>query len=776
MKLSMAWIFDHIGIDFNTVDVPVLVEKFNRTTAEIESYEKISMNLDDFALAQVQSIDANCIVLFCPETHNEFVLPSRYDVKKNKWYFVKKARDAYRWATPLDFGKDKEGFLPEFHVDSHMSSGGWKKQIDAVDYILDIDNKSITNRPDLWGHRGFAREIAAILDVPFEPLNKYIKKMDIDQHDKAAPATETNPFSIDINASGCKRFAGFYIDHVKPRPSSLWMGIRLLRVGVSAISFYVDITNYVMLDISEPMHAFDSALLPSRAMGVRMAKKGEKLLLLDDAELELTDKDMVVVDGKRIVSLAGIMGGKDSGISDKTCSIFLEAANFDATTIRLSAARHKVRTESSMRFEKSLDPNQNITAIERTLKLMDDECIEYQAGNTIHSVGAPAQDKKVTIKHEFIEKRLGVTIESDFVYSTLTKLQFGVEITNSNEQIIYDITVPTFRATKDISVPEDIVEEVGRFWGYEKIPYVLPTRQMKPSDNSVIVMKQDIKNHMAFALNMHEANNYPVYEETWLTQLGYKPKDGVELRNPLSENAQQLVTSLVPHLIKNIEQNKVHYNKLRFFEMARRWWMTGEEPHEQKSLAGVFWSGDSDLDFYHIKEEINSLFAMLRIPVKWVKAQGNLAPWYSQQQAAFLMYEDKCIGVAGMGNSKFLDPVVSGSTFIVEIDADFVLSYTPKSIKYTPLSKYPYVWLDISLFSPIIQTVDELTKAIKKAHDKIYKVELKDIFHKKEWKDKQSLTLRFYMRDATKTLNKQDIDVVYSDVVEAMTKRGIEIR
>ncbi|OGB97619.1 phenylalanine--tRNA ligase subunit beta [candidate division TM6 bacterium RIFCSPHIGHO2_12_FULL_36_22] len=773
MKLSMAWIFEHIGADLKTVDVPALIEKFNRTTAEIESYEKVSVDLNNYALAQVQSIDANCIVLLCPENHQEFVLPLRNDAKKGRWYLVKKDRATYRWVQPTDFGKDKEGLLPEFHVDSHLADGGWKKQIDVEDYILDIDNKSITNRPDLWCHRGFAREFAAILNVPFEPLDKYIKKVDIDQHESKA---QGESFSIEINTPECRRFAGLYVDQVLYRPSSLWMGLRLLRVGVSAISFYVDITNYVMLDISEPMHAFDAGLLSSRSMGVRMASNNEKFLLLDDTELNLTDQDMVVTDGDKIVSLAGIMGGKETAISNRTHSLFFEAANFDATTIRRSATRHKIRTESSMRFEKSLDLNQNIIAIERALKLMDDERIEYRSNNKILSVGAPAHPSHVKVTHDFIEKRLGVKIDSGFIEGILTKLQFGVVANKSDNKITYEITIPTFRATKDINLQEDIVEEIGRFWGYEKIPYILPTRQMSPSDNTMVTRKQDIKNHMAFALQMREVNNYPVYDESWLSQLKYKPSDGVQLRNPLSENAQQMATSLIPHMLRNIEQNKVHYNELRFFELGRRWWMSGLEPNEQKTLAGLFWSKEKTLDFYQIKDELNSLFMLLHLPIKWVKAQGNLAPWYSQHQTAFLMHDNKTIGIAGIAKSEFLAHITEGTAFIVELNADFLLSYTAPTMKYTPLSKYPYVWLDVSLLSPIVQTVDDLEKTIKNADNHIYKVELKDSFRKKEWHDKQALTIRFYIRDQSKTLNKQDIDAVYDRVVQAVQKRGVEVR
>lgn len=776
MKLSIAWIFDHIGVDWKTVDIPLLVEKFNRTTAEIESYEKVSLDVDSFRLAQVKTIDANCIVLICPEKHEDFALPIRTDAKVGKWYLIKYDKSTYRWAIPGDFGSDKDGYLPDFHVDSHKADGSWKKQLDAEDYILDIDNKSITHRPDLWGHRGFAREIAAILDVPFEPLDKFVKKTEIKQYDTQADAVEGNPFKINLETKDADRFAGMFVAGASPRPSSLWMGSRLLRVGVRAISFYVDITNYVMLDTSEPMHAFDANFLESKSIHARKAKKGEKLLLLDDSTLTLTENDMVIADGETPVSLAGIMGGKGSGIGKNTSMIFFEAAHFDAATIRKSSARHKIRTESSMRFEKSLDPNQNITALQRTLMLMDEEHIEYTFNGEITSVGKPAEPQLVQVSHEFIETCLGVAIPEDFIYHTLTKLQFGVEMHKADGKSVYTVTIPTFRATKDIEMPEDIVEEIGRFWGYEKIPYELPLRQMKPADNTVVTIKHDIKNHCAFALNMREVNNYPVFDEGWLAKIGYDPKDSVTLKNPLSENATRMATSLVPHLLRNVEQNKSLASELRFFEMGRKWWMTPKEAHEQRTLSGICWQQDGNIDFYQLKQELTSLFNLLRIDVTWVKGQGNLAPWYSQHQTAFLMHKNKTVGTVGMADPGFLGSLVEGNALIFEIDADFLEEYKAADLKYTPISKYPYVWLDVSMFAPLEKTVDKLQSIIKATNSAIYKVELKDLFEKEEWGDKRSVTMRFYMRDKERTLRKDDIDAIYANVTDTLHKQGIEIR
>ena len=231
------------------------------------------------------------------------------------------------------------------------------------------------------------------------------------------------------------------------------------------------------------MHAFDVGKLPDKQIVVRNAKNKETITLLDGQTVELAAEDCVVTDGKKPIALAGIMGGKESGVNAATKSIFLEAACFDAAVIRKTAMRVKKRSESSARFEKSLDPNQIVNAIERFLKLLDDNGITYKATDKIIAIGQKAIQKKLEVAHSFIEQQLGVTIDPKFVVQILEKLEFAIDYKNGAYQII----IPSFRATKDIAIQQDIVEEVGRFYGYDKITEVLPSRETKPFDLTPVI-------------------------------------------------------------------------------------------------------------------------------------------------------------------------------------------------------------------------------------------------------------------------------------------------
>ena len=785
MKVSLAWIFDYIDADWRSIDVDDLVDRFNRITAEIEGVEHFKIDLDKFFLccditSDDKPDDDSMMRVMTAETKDIFTLPKRDDFNGNGYAMVYADGATVCWATQRDFGADKDGLLPIFTGRLYEYAGHWKKHVDTEDYILEVDNKSITNRPDLWGHRGFAREVAAILDLPFKPIDEFVTNNPVEQHDTGSKATKEMPYSITIDTPVCKRFAGIYLDGVKYYGSDAAVAARIARLGNKVISLYVDLTNYVMLDVGEPMHAFDAHDLKAKSIGARMAKKGEKLLLLDDSELELTPEDCVIVDGDTPVSLAGIMGGKATGVSPKMNSLFLEAANFDAGTIRKSAARHKIRTESSARFEKSLDPNWNITAIKRFLKLLEGTGIEnamadtdtpYNKSQPIVSVGKPAEPQIIKVSQDFIDTRLGVEIPSDFIVKTLKKLDFGVKQSKG----IYTVTVPTFRGTKDVTIPEDIVEEIARFYGYNNIPYTLPSFPMKPSSTFDILTKRAIKDHMAFALNMHEANNYAFADEEWLAKLQWQPDNAVYARNPLSQNAQRLVTSLVPALLKNVSVNSAQAPQVRLFEWGRRWWLEGKGSHEQHSLGAVAWSAGT-VDFYETKQELMSLFDLLRLPIAWRKPAEQLAPWYDEHQTAALYHGEHLIGYAGMGNQSFINRVVDGMAFIIEIDAGYLLEHKPAPMHFTPLAKYPRVTLDVSALMPLALTVDALSELIRGVDERIYDVQLQDVFEKDEWGDKRSITMRYYLRDDNKTLDKIAIDTVQRAVEQAVVKAGGEIR
>ncbi|TET06473.1 phenylalanine--tRNA ligase subunit beta [Candidatus Dependentiae bacterium] len=772
MKLSLAWIFDHIDADWKQINVSQLVDQFNRTTAEIEAFEKVVINLDQFSLGQVQEIKIDTIVLFSPEWKQTVELPIREDACEHCYFVLKKENKSINWAYAYDWHSSKDCLIPAIYCEQGLCAGGWKKQFETEDFIFEIDNKSITHRPDMWGHRGFAREIAALLKLPFKSLDTFLLQKPISHYDAIAPATEKHPFKIQVkDLSACKRFAGLYIEQIEQRPSLLWMAHRLLRVDGKPIDAIVDTTNYVMLDLSQPMHAFDVATISSKTIMPRFAANKEKLTLLDGQQLELTSQDFVITDGKKPIALAGIMGGLDTAITKKTKALFLEAACFDATIIRRSLIRHKIRTDASIRFEKSLDPNQNTLAIMRFLRLMHDAAMAIKPAQEIASVGASAKEITITVAHDFIEKRLGITIASDFIINTLQCLGFIVTF----EQGEYIVIVPTFRCSKDITIKDDIVEEVGRFFGYTSIPPKLPVREMEPFSIESVMRLRSIKEILAYTLHMREVCSYAFFDESFLKKIKWEPQKTLTIQNPVSENWYRLVTSLIPGLLAAIDENCADYDQLHFFEWGRIWYPPDPEK-ELQQLAGIFFDQKHKVDFYEAKDQLMNLFALLKLPIRFERVKKPELPWFLPYQTAYIFHEDNRIGIAGKINQAFLEEITEGDAFIFELDGDFLLRYKPVIARFKQLTKFPPIERDISILVPLQKTADQLIALIAQIDPSVISVDLIDMFEKPEWGNQKALTFRFVLQSPSRTLSKEEADVVWNKIAKQLQSEGAQIR
>ncbi|MBN1549393.1 phenylalanine--tRNA ligase subunit beta [Candidatus Babeliales bacterium] len=773
MKLSIAWIFDHINARWHDIPLDQLVDRFNKTTAEIEDVEHCTIDLVPFTCGRVIAITDTSVILQSDEWSKEITLPGRSDASVGSYFLVCKDR----YATVRDFGCGKDGLLPALTMTDEDAGGVWKSSIETEDYIIEVDNKSITNRPDMWSHRGFAREIAALFDLPLKPLSEFTARHEVRKYDACAAATDACPISIEVKApDACPYFSGLYVKTISSQPSALWMAHRLARTDNRPINGIVDVTNYVMLDLGQPMHAFDVNKIGSTKIVPRMARPGEKLELLDDTQLELTDQDLVISNGDTALALAGVMGGKRSGIDTSTTSVFLEAACFDAGVIRRSAVRCKTRTEASARFEKSLDPAQTVPAIQRFIKLYEEIGGTLNLTTSIKAVGRLPQPTIITIEHATIETLLGCSVPSQTVVKILEKLAFKVEQSRNPGSVLYTITVPTFRATKDVTIKEDIVEEVGRFYGYTNIEPVLPSMQMQPSDMSRLYQIRGIKKHMAYANRMHELQSYALYDEEFLKELCWEPAVYISLINPVADTNKRLATSLIPNVLKAVQQNALKEDELRFFELNPIWPHGTQEPIvENLSLASVVYKRRGEVDFYEEKAALQSLFSLLGMHVTWKKVESP-APWYSSTQTAQLLHGRHVVGYAGMMDESFLNRVCEGKGFIAEIDGDYIASYRHEPVRMHPLSKYQDVTLDISMLVPLQVTVDKLQAVIHGVDGRIVRVQLIDFFEKKEWKDKRSLTFRYVVQDHHATLDKGAIDTIVSSVEHAVAKQGVEVR
>ncbi len=790
MKLSLAWIFDHINADWKKQDINQIFSKFNTTTAEIEGFHKLKYDLQNFFLGKVVEHSNGKTKLLIPELKKEIELAQHKDEADgmfahiaNPVLMVKKIDTVFYWANLVDFGMEKEGLLPAFDVKEQDLAGNWRNKFESEDIILEIDNKSITHRPDMWGHTGFAREIAMMMDLPFKDQSAFLKDITVQCFDGKSRATQTNPITIENNVpDGCKRFTGLYFKSIENRPSNIFIASRLLKIGQRPINGIIDLTNYIAQELSQPVHAYDTGKITDKKVIIRMAKNGEKIELLDGNSLELTNQDMVIADNKNAMCLAGVRGGISSSISHTTTSIFFESATFDAGTVRRSALRHKTRTDSSARFEKTLDPNQTIQATQRFLKLLDDCEIKAECATEIISVGKPTSENVIELSHDFLEKRSGIRLKESDVTKPLTKLGFSVSVKKTPASILYDIKIPTYRGSKDIKIKEDILEEVVRCYGLNKIPLELPVFIRKPYDIKPQTRLRRIKDYLSGSAKMSEQQNYIFFDEDFLAEINLNEANTVKVVNPVSQNNFRLTSSLVPGILKNIKNNNVHNDRLAFFEFARIWKMENNKAIENKSLAGIFFEKFGATDFYKCKQHIIDLFITLDIDVnklEWQKIDKPEKDWYREYQTASIIYNGKKVGILGNADPIFLSKLKiheQNSAFIFEIDGDWLLNPETKIKRYSAFSRFQETYFDLSILVPLTLTTKFVEDKLAKISPLIKKVELIDFFEKSEWTDARSQTFRIWLEHFERTLEKEDIDNAMQQAIKTIESFGAKLR
>lgn len=777
MKISVNWMLDHIATPISKIDVGLIVAKFNTRTAEIEHYQQLELDTTTLFIVRIESISQEGCVAWCDELKLSLKLSYRNDIAVGQLLFVRKYNENFNWEALKLYSPTKDGLFPAIHCEEALIAGLWKNHVEDVDYILDVDNKSINHRPDLWGHRGIAREVAAFMGWELKPLESMVIPVPQVVAEKKIDGSAHATLSLEIDdLSISPRIAALYCNKIQNKASQIWMAMRLARVDSRPINTVVDCTNYVMFDISQPMHVFDAVNFPDKNLVVRRARNNEKLELLDSSMISLTEQDIIVTDGKNPVALAGVMGGKQASFSSTATSMIIESGSFHASMVRNSATRVKHQTEASTRFSKQLDPMQNTTALLRFLALAYQSGILDSVNEALVSIGTVIQDSTIIVQHSFIEKRLGTKISSEQVRAILKSLCFQAMMTEYETDIEYQVIVPTYRTTKDITIPEDIVEEIARLYGFENIKYQRPVRLMKSFDVSVVQKIGKIKEHCAFAMKMREVRDYLFYDESFLKRLGWYPHDAVAIKNPVSENWKVLVTSLVPHLIKNVELNMHSYDIINLFEHNNIWHeLSATQSTEHKSLAGIFF-GDKDKNFYDYKADLATLCKLLDLPVVWVKPQDGIEPWFDQQQTADLMVQGVKIGRAGILSASFVKGLLKGKGFVFELNSDLIVTYPVAHKQYKPWSRYQAVSVDISMLIDACSSADMIIKAIYKVDSLISDVALVDFFEQESWGDKRSLTMRYTICDFERNITKEVIDSVTEKVQQAIVQLGGLIR
>lgn len=776
MKYCLSWLLDHLdGVDASKINIADLADAITKKTAHVEHWTALEIPVQSWYAAQIIQISSDTVLLQCI-TGEKITASLRPDVQVGSYFLVCNDGNAWRWVSSSDVGSSKDFLLPAIHLTSHDES--WRSSCIEKDYVLDIDNNSISHRPDLWGHRGLAREISAILGVPLKPLKDMITPLQV----KTSSDNDTNKLYVAISASKeCSYLSGLYLSQCPYRASEAWMAIRLAAVEVKPISAVVDVANYAMLDIGHPMHTFDADKVGSHKLIARRAKNGETLSLLDGTKISLAPTDLVVATQKEPISLAGIMGGLHTAITSETKSVLLEAGCFDSGTIRRSVLLHKKRTDASTRFEKGLSAAGVNIVLQRFMFLLKQIELEFIANGHIVSDGLVPAHTVIEVAHNFLEERLGVTFELHKVTEILTKLEYIVERADyPNDVVIYQITVPPFRAVKDVVSKYDIMEEVGRFLGYSDLIGELPFIQAAPKENiRQIMTERSIRDYCSGALRMHELQSYAFDDEQFLNQVDWNPGDEVlSVQQPLSHNWRRLVGSLVPGLLNAAFKNMADHQELRFFEWNRIW-VTAlrESEQERRSLAGIIAHAHSSIDFYDAKQELTGLFELFKLQVVWQPIENPLYPWQDPHQTAQLSFAGYDLGYAGMVAPTFMSRILNeGSAFVFEIDTRALLEVTDRVIQARVLSKYPSATRDVSIQVPFSVFVSSIEMAIGVSDPLIESVTLIDSFYQPQWGNRRALTFRVTLNDPNGTMLTQQIDEIMQKIHKILIDMGATLR
>ncbi|MEG1641739.1 MAG: phenylalanine--tRNA ligase subunit beta [Synergistaceae bacterium] len=640
------------------------------------------------------------------------------------------------------------------------------------DIILEIDNKSMTNRPDLWGHYGMARELAAIYGCELKPI------------EKVELPSETGALAVEIDSpERCSRYAGLVIENIENKLSPFELKSLLWRVGIRPINLPVDITNYVMLATGQPTHGFDKNHIKG-AIHVRKATEVETLELLDETVLNLTTEDLVIADEKAPVALAGIMGGKLDSILPETKDLILEVANFHALSIRRTSQRFDVRTEASSRFEKNIDPQRVDDAIAIAVQMFKHYFPEMKITGYLDNYPVILDKKEVKVSLEFLRKRLGRDLTAEEVKTTLARLGFEVEV--KGDELL--VKAPTWRSTGDISLPDDILEEVARLMGYENFEFIAPTVSLEKAINQrPVEMERSIREYLAFRCNMQEIFTYPWIEDEYITASKGDFADMLALSTPPAPDESHLRASLVPGLLKSITTNLRYYNSFRLFELTQVFFNknfhsindTAEILPEMARHLGIAFVGNDGMTlFREAKGVLEYMYRVVQMePLTFTQVTKPL--WAEDKLWINVLLGEKVIGYIGLVSPKVARDagIKRALTVIAEIDIEELMPLASRNNEFTHLPAYPLVEFDLSVvFDENVKWSQIYELAIKT--DLVKELSFVEEYRNESiGENKKSITLRAKIGSDEGTLTSDKIETVSKQVMKKLTKKlGGEVR
>ncbi len=649
--------------------------------------------------------------------------------------------------------------------------------LDLNDIILEIDNKSMTNRPDLWGHYGIAREIAALYDLPMKEFPHFDRNVE-----------NTSGFHVTVeDAERCPRMTGTQIENVCVKPAPYWMQVRIWKTGMRPINALVDITNYVMLATGQPSHAYDSDHIAGHII-VRRAKAGETLTLLNGKELPLSTDDLTIADDAGIVGLAGVMGGAKDSILPTTSKVILEIANFQAAGIRRTALRYDNRTEASARYEKAIDPERCDQALDLSMQLFSDLYPEMKVTGLVDEYPQHLKQAEIDVPLSWLERRLGKRLPPEEIRHKMELLGYGISFDGDNMHVV----VPTWRSTGDVSIQADIMEEVARMYGYENFEAEPITTTFDGAINQLDKdLERRIKEYLAIRCGMQEVFTYPWMEESYVNAVLQSTEGILSLSTPPSPAERFVRSSLLPNLCKAVVKNERYFDEFSIFETAQVFrdenYTSPYDPREKlpsqrKNVAGAFVTTDKD---------ITALFRKAKGVVEMMARYVHMEALTFRQTekpvwADNVVWLNICRGEEKVGDLALLSKKVSMAcgiknlnVMLFQLDQDSLVPLKSRTNTFTHMAEYPMTDYDISLlldgsvqWKDVLQTVGGIKSEL------LHGASFVDEYRGKQVPaGKKSLTLRLSIGSKEKTLTSSEIEEVASNVLNKIAKRfGAELR
>ncbi len=787
MFVSMNWINDFV--DLSGEDLEKLIHRFTLSTAEVEGIEYKGRDIDGVVVGQIVScedhpdsdhlhilkVDAGSEVfdVVCGAPNARVGIKTAFAKNGGSVCNMKikaaKLRGVMSYgmccsAKELGISDDHSGIM---ELDDSLENGTDIKTVFPIDdVIFEVDNKSLTNRPDLWGHYGIAREFAALTGKP-------LKELPVMEN----PYTGDSTVDITIEKPDlCYRYSSLRIENITKHISSNEMQVRLYYCGSRAINLLADITNYIMLELGQPMHAFNGKKIDK--IVVDTPKEAIEFTTLDGNVRQITTDTLMIYNDKTPVAIAGIMGGLDSEIEDDTETLVLESANFDGVCVRKSASRMALRTDASARYEKTLDPEMTLIAVKRFLKLLYDVDGDIRCVSKITDVYAKKYPEiKVDFCKQFIDRYTGIDISSDRIENTLNSLGFGVKRSGDD----FTVTVPSYRATKDVSMQADIVEEITRIYGYDNFDIKTTYEPLLPARKTLRKINENtIKDTLVKRYFLHEVHTRIWCDPDDLRSVGLSPEDNVKLLGASEEKETGILrTTLMQSFLPFVYKNRSFDDTFGMFEIGRCVKGTKEDgtANERRMLAIVLYSKEESEKALYMQgvDIVNTIVSELKHKtVKYTKIECEHT-WQHPKNTASIDVDGKRIGVLNTIHPSTLKKIAKNCSVVcIEIDMDDFDGISSADLEFNEPSRFPAVDYDLSLVVPEGVRFEDMEQCWdRKDNPELANIKVIDIY---DASDTKSITIRYSFVLDDRTLTGEEVQKRMDVIIKKLADKNVTLR